>query len=157
MNELHGEEPSIVISFSQLPLVLANGEELDNSECWKNLFGTMAIAHGFPIPSRPAATPGLEIPLNIAADIIGAEKVILFKARLLIKGFSTMLYPTKVEYADATIVWHLIESKNGSRISYADPRVGNGSRDGVSRLQYEDLQTARNIIGWCQIVKNVTG
>jgi hypothetical protein len=117
----------------------------------------MTIARGFPIPSRPTATPGLEIPLDIAADIIGAEKVVLFKARLLIKGFSTMLYPTKVDFEDGTISWHLLENDNGSRISYADPRVGNDFHDGVDGLRYEGLQTARNIIGWCQHVENVTG
>ncbi|KAH0553084.1 hypothetical protein GP486_006725 [Trichoglossum hirsutum] len=42
-------------------------------------------------------------------------------------------------------------------MSYADPRVGDGLHDGVDRLQYEDLQAARHIIGWCQNVKNVTG
>lgn len=148
-------EPYFHIEFLQLPLT--DCEDSDSSHCWKNLFGNMTIARGFPIPSRPSVTPGLQIPLDVAADIIGAEKVVLFKNRLLIKGFSAMLYSTKVDFEDGTISWHLLESDNGSRISYADPRVGNGFYDGVGGLRYEDLQTARNIIGWCQNVENVTG
>ncbi|KAH6871521.1 hypothetical protein B0T10DRAFT_260746 [Thelonectria olida] len=161
-HELHDiqrgpSEPYFLINFLQSPLVLADTGKPDSNQCWKKLFNNMTIARGFPIPSRPSATPGLEIPLDIAADIIGEKRAVPFKARLLIKSFSTMLYPTKVDFEDGTISWHLLENDDGSRISYADPRVGNGFRDGVDRLRYKDLETAQNIIGWCSSVENVTG
>ncbi|KAH0553085.1 hypothetical protein GP486_006726 [Trichoglossum hirsutum] len=97
-------EPFFLADFFRSPLILDETRQPDSSQRWKKLFENMAIARGFPIPPRPNAIPSLEIPLDIAANIVGAEKVVLFKARLLIKGFSTMLYPTKINFEDGTII-----------------------------------------------------
>jgi hypothetical protein len=156
--DTHNEPPGpfFRIEFSQSALSLHDMGQLDHSQCWLKLFENMAIVHGFPIPSRPRATFGLEVPLEIAANIIGADKVVPFKDRLIIKGFSTMLYPTKANFEDGTISWHLLESDDGARITYADPKVGKGY-NGVQKLQYKDLEIAQHIIGWCQNVENITG
>ncbi|KAK5994856.1 hypothetical protein PT974_03242 [Cladobotryum mycophilum] len=138
---------------------LDKGEDANSNLCWQKLFETTSIAQGFPVPSRPKDAHGLEIPLNIAASIIGAQNVVKFKSRLVIKGFDSLLYSSKVDISDEgyTITWHLIETEDGSRISYADPRVGNGFHDFVDGLQYEDMQGAQHIVGWCRHVKNMTG
>jgi hypothetical protein len=127
------------------------------SRCWLQLFDTVAIAQGFPISSRAHGTLGLEIPLGIAAALIGAEKVVPFKSRLLIKGFSFLLFPTKVDREHGVITWHLIKNKDGTRISYADSRIDSGVPEDVLQLQYADLENARHVIGWCPTMMHVAG
>jgi hypothetical protein len=70
-------------------------EEQINSGCWHRLFRNPVIAKGFPIPSRTENNTGLEMPLNMMADLIEASRATTFDGQLVIKGFCTMLVPTR--------------------------------------------------------------
>lgn len=145
------------IMFPQTPDKDIQLPNTQSSDCWKRLFAYMPIVRGFPIPSRPNGMPGLDIPLDIAAHALGADRVVRFKSRLLVKGLSTVLYLTKADLDTGTISWHILDDRRHSRISYADPRIGDGARDGVEGLQPEDLEHAQHIIGWCPELENLTG
>jgi hypothetical protein len=91
------------------------------------------------------------------AGLACAERVTPFCGNLILKGFSTLLYPTHLE--DKTIFWHAICNEDGSRVSFADPRVSL-SPDMVPvmmDLRPEDVNQARHIVGWAAEVKNKVG
>ncbi|KAI1123229.1 hypothetical protein F5Y10DRAFT_286346, partial [Nemania abortiva] len=114
-----------------------------NSSCWRKLLLGTTVVTGFKIPSRPRDTPGLEIHPRIAVDLVGADQVTLFDSRLLIKGFSRMLYPTKFDAESNVISWHLIDNGN-EYISFADPRAEESD---VAGLDYHSFETARHVVG----------
>lgn len=152
------DETSFRMQFHQSPLTLDKGV-LASGQCWRGFFQRLTIARGYPVPSRPKEFHGLDIPIGVAAQIIGGKQINLSDSRLLIKGFGTALFPSKVDYDGMgkarAIAWHFLENQFGLRISYAD--VSRDAYDSVDRLRSEHLRTAQNIVGWCEIVKNVTG
>jgi len=101
----HAERPDsqllfITFGYEQCELPLSPARQ-----CWHALFSNPVIVRGFPIPrwSEPAGT-GLEMPLNMMMSLARAVYII-FKSKVFIKGFPTMLVPTK-RSADV-MVWHL--------------------------------------------------
>lgn len=110
--------------------------------CWNALFRNPVIVKGYPIPRRTEWNTGLEIPLSMMAKLAGTQQVDRFKGRIYIKGFSTMLVPTKLD--GDILSWHLLYNKDGSRISYNDDCVG--LQHHISCL---GLERYRHILGWC--------
>jgi hypothetical protein len=98
---------------------------------------------GFPIPRRSRDGTGLEIPLNVLAGLIQAESADIFKGKLFIKGFSSLLIPTEHMRDHNQIIWHLLYDPDGNRISYLD-----GMR-GQEDIMFSELGTSRHILGWC--------
>ncbi|KAJ2974973.1 hypothetical protein NUW58_g8490 [Xylaria curta] len=118
------------------PLSSANGE------CWHDIFRNPVVVKGYPIRLRNEWNTGLEIPLNIMAGLARAQRVDRFNEKVYIKGFSTMLVPTKRN--GDTVCWHLIYNKDGCRISYLDDYVDQEQH--IGRL---DLESLRHVLGWC--------
>ncbi|KAF4988794.1 hypothetical protein FDECE_14918 [Fusarium decemcellulare] len=113
-----------------------------NGQCWLAMFGQVVIAQGFPIPRRPQAGTGLEIPLDMMAALVGTQHINVFNAKVFIKGFSAMLVPTKM--VDDVVIWHLLYTpKWNDRISYLDCSVEHLG------CTVEELKPARHVIGWC--------
>jgi hypothetical protein len=140
--------------YMKFPLSRLETPELGGT-CWHGMFEGAVVVNGFPIPSRPGGGLGVEISLEITADLLQANSVADFKGRPLIKGFSTILYP--VHYRNGIVSWHLIANSNGERISYADPRVGLGSEVEPNQLSHNDLGKARHVVGWCGNVDLLAG
>ncbi|KAM7222553.1 hypothetical protein V8F06_002047 [Rhypophila decipiens] len=108
--------------------------------CWKRFFKKLTVAQGYPIPSRPDGFDGLQIPLHQAAKILQARRIDRFHSRHIVKGYSTALYPTRVSPQDNFIAWHFIENEDGSRLSYIDPRLGEGEDEKRTRhAVYRDI------------------
>ncbi|KAL2201754.1 hypothetical protein CC79DRAFT_1402082 [Sarocladium strictum] len=152
----NGNQYCFSMTATEKPLSSISPDSMSHN-CWRHLFRYMPIAYGFPVPSRPEGMPGLEINLNLAAQVIGARRVVPFKSRLLIKGFTSILYPTKFNKESGTVSWHVVNRKNQLRISYADSEIGTGAADTVKQLRLDDLQSCRHIIGWCETLKHCAG
>ncbi|KAI9764589.1 MAG: hypothetical protein M1840_008318 [Geoglossum simile] len=112
--------------------------EPSNGQCWHNMFRNPVVIKGYPIPHRSETDTGLEIPLNVMAG------------KVFIKGFSTMLVPTK--QSGDLLIWHLLYNKDGDRISYLDNTVPH-----VENISVFDLEKARHVLGWCSEVRNYAG
>ncbi|PGH14217.1 hypothetical protein AJ79_03190 [Helicocarpus griseus UAMH5409] len=122
-----------------------------NGQCWHNVFRNPTVVKGYPIRRRADAGTGLEMSLDIMADLAQAKRITQFKEKSLIKGFSTMLVPTKFE--DGVINWHLLYHRDGSQISYLEnsgPYVPGISVSAISNAR-------RHILGWCSEVKYNAG
>ncbi|KAJ6260647.1 hypothetical protein Dda_4874 [Drechslerella dactyloides] len=113
-----------------------------NGQCWHHMFRNPVIVIGYPIPRRRDQDTGLEIPLNMMAGLAQTQTVQSFNEKILIKGFSTLLVPTK--RAGDALIWHLIYNRNGNRISYLDNFVPH-----IEKLSVSELETVRHILGWC--------
>ncbi|KAJ5525503.1 hypothetical protein N7494_012153 [Penicillium frequentans] len=121
-----------------------------NGQCWHGLFKNPVVAEGFPISWRSSLKMGLEIPLAMMATLAGTSRAHTFSEKIFLKGFSTMLVPTDSE--GDLVLWHLISSNGGSRISYND-----GVRLCNDKIRFADLKGSRHILGWCSTIKILAG
>lgn len=118
----------------------------ENGQCWHDIFRNPVVVRGYPIPQRLECNTGLEISLNIMAGLARTRRVNRFKEKVYIKGFSTMLVPTKKN--TDIICWHLIYNKNGEHISYLDD-----DQDQEQYIGQLDLENYRHVLGWCSEAK----
>lgn len=124
--------------------------EIPNGQCWHQLFHNAVIVDGFPIPRRPKSSAGLEISLDTLASLTGTRYINTFNNKFFIKGFSTMLVPTR--YSDNVLLWHLLCKKNGDRVSYLD-----GTDIHADNVSLPDLEKSRHILGWSSSIKYLVG
>ncbi|RTE75703.1 hypothetical protein BHE90_009827 [Fusarium euwallaceae] len=111
-----------------------------NGYCWHDMFRNAVIVRGFPILRRSESNTGLEMPLSLMALLTRTRYVEEFGWKMYIKGFSTMLVPTK--RSDGMIYWHLLFNKNPEdRISYLDCSIEH------AMVQKADLETSRHVLG----------
>lgn len=145
------------VVFETKPLI--QEAQVSTGQCWHNLFHHCAIVYGYPIPSRPGSEqrPGLEIPFGMMAGLVGAERITPFCGNLIVKGFSTLLFPTR--YDNGCMYWHLVHNDDGSRVSFADKRVLLSTElpSMISQLRLDVVNHARHIVGWTAMLKNNLG
>ncbi|KAF5560177.1 nucleoside phosphorylase [Fusarium napiforme] len=122
----------------------------ENGHCWHGIFRNPVVVNGFPILPKLERNTGLEMPLNIMAGLARADRVDQFNDKVYIKGFSTMLVPTK--QVKEVVYWHLIYKEDGSRISYLDDNL---DRDALAG--FLDLTTHRHVLGWCSEARFYAG
>lgn len=121
-----------------------------NGQCWHDIFKNPVVVRGYPIPQRLEWNTGLEISLNVMVGLARAQRVNRFKEKVYVKGFSTMLVPTKK--TTDIICWHLIYNKDGEHISYLDD-----DQDQEQYIGQLDLENYRHILGWCSEAKLYAG
>lgn len=124
--------------------------ESANGQCWHDMFRNPVVVKGYPIPRRSELDTGLEIPLNMMAGLAQTQRANTFNGKLFIKGFSTMLVPTK--HSGDLLIWHLLYNREGNRISYLDNTVPHAENVSVF-----NLGEARHVLGWCSEIRNYAG
>ena len=112
--------------------------------CWKGLFLNPVVVRGYPILRRPRRDTGLEIPLDMAANLVDAKRLHEFMGQFCLKGFSAMLAP--IEVVGETVLWHLYYNAAGERISYLDMSRKQPDLDAINT---NVLRSSRHVIGWC--------
>lgn len=151
------KEPSMlyfVITYISRPVVFEDSSGPVGS-CWHGLFRNPFIVQGFPILSRPHGEQGLEIPLNMMADLGMCDRVTIFDNHLVIKGFSSMFVPTK--RIKNSVQWHFIYQQDGSRISYLEADARCTVRLHIADLDATRLESSRNFVGWASSVLTQIG
>lgn len=134
------------MSFTEIP----QPRSTTNGQCWHDIFRNPVVVRGYPIPKRTQSRTGLDISLNIMAGLAQTQRVDRFDSRVYIKGFSTMLVPTRLE--GNFLYWHLVYNKEGSRISYLD-----GVLEQEQRIVHMDLKDFRHVLGWCSEARFYAG
>jgi len=119
--------------------------------CWFSMFRNPVVVHGFPILRRPRPNTGLEVPLDMAANLIDARQLHNFAGQLFLKGFSAMLTP--VEAVGGVVLWHLSYNATGKRVSYLDAAPGSVT----ARPSISVLRSSRHVIGWCSDASYLAG
>ncbi|KAI0895004.1 hypothetical protein F4806DRAFT_105412 [Annulohypoxylon nitens] len=126
-----------------------SGQE-PNGRCWHNLFANTMVVRGYPINKRHPKDTGMESSLEMLVALTGSRYIDTFKSKVFIKGFSTMLIPTK--RLDDILIWHLVQSDNPSqRISYLDCNIKHVD------VKIEDLKRYRHVLGWCSDAISIVG
>ncbi|KAF3902751.1 hypothetical protein AA313_de0203312 [Arthrobotrys entomopaga] len=140
-------------TFYRLNFTVEEREEnpiLSNGQCWHNMFKNPVVVKGYPIPRRSIHSTGLEIPLNMMAGLAQTQYIQTFNEQLFIKGFSTLLVPTRLD--GDMLIWHLVYKPDGSRISYLENNVPH-----AQGLSVSDLEKTRHFLGWCSKAKYYAG
>jgi hypothetical protein len=121
-----------------------------NGQCWHNLFRNPIIVQGYPILNRPKHCTGLEISLRMMAGLAQARYLNMFCSRPIIKGFSTMFYPSY--QSGDSLIWHLVYNEDGSHISYMQ-----GVTCYTLSVSIPEIERSRHILGWCSEAKLYAG
>jgi hypothetical protein len=119
-------------------------------QCWHDMFRNPVLVSGYPILSRHEPGLGLEMPLNMIAELAGSKRVNDFDGNVFIKGFSTMLIAARM--TRDLVTWHYFYNSEGKRISYLDHALR-----GVDKISLLQLGTARHVVGWCEECKYYAG
>ncbi|KAJ0425969.1 hypothetical protein BJY00DRAFT_324414 [Aspergillus carlsbadensis] len=125
-----------------------------NGECWHSLFRNPVLVRGFPIARRASelgSATGLEIPIHMMARLARSRVLNSFCGRTVLKGFSTLLVPTR--RLDGVIVWHLIHDEYGDRVSYLECL----QEPHIHQIPVREIQKARHILGWCSKARFLAG
>lgn len=123
--------------------------------CWHQMFKNPVLVSGFPILKRsdpelnasktePRGTRsvlGVEMALNLMAELTGAVRVVQFQGRLFIKGFSTMLVAMKA--LGNVLMWHYHFQAAKKRVSFLDAAL-----DDTCAFEPAQLGDFRHVIGW---------
>ncbi|KAK6535580.1 hypothetical protein TWF694_002035 [Orbilia ellipsospora] len=125
---------------------------ISNGQCWHNLFRNPLVVQGYPIPRRRRLSDaGLEIPLNIMAALARTRHIQVFDNRPFVRGFSTILVPTRKD--ETILLWHLVYNENGNRVSYFEATaLLDATAPLITGLLASELETVRHIVGWCSVV-----
>lgn len=119
-------------------------------QCWHRLLRNPVLVLGYPISRRHQDVPGLELPLDMMAELAQTRYLNAFAGRLTLKGFSTILAPTAV--SDTLVTWHLMHNPDGSRISYL-----RSTDMPVVPATVSHLESCRHVLGWCPEMRLYAG
>ncbi|RFN43187.1 hypothetical protein FIE12Z_12589 [Fusarium flagelliforme] len=130
---------------------MVEGDRNVNGQCWQSLFKRTIIVKGYPILRRKEWNVGLEANLEILAGLARVDQIHTFDDRFYIKGYSTMLVPTRrssdIQY------WHLIHQTDGGRLSHFATDTVEERYVGSPN----DLEQFRHILGWCSQAESFSG
>jgi hypothetical protein len=115
----------------------------------------MILVEGSPIPRRSIPGTGLEISLPLMAALANSERLTIFSGKMMIKGYSTVLIPTK--RCDEFVYWHMVSNENGDHLELNDYRIKVISSQYPTGLTIHEMEHARHVLGWCSEVRNSTG
>lgn len=118
----------------------------DEQSCWVPLFNNPVIVQGYPVPKRSQMASGLEIPLDIMADLAGARHITTYDGRWVMKGYSSMLIPVK--QSGDFVQWHLLLGNGRSRMTYKELNDHCVDRRLTNEIDLESLQSKRVFLGW---------
>ncbi|KAL2810191.1 hypothetical protein BJX63DRAFT_434474 [Aspergillus granulosus] len=130
-------------------------EKPKNGRCWHNIFRNPVVAEGFPIRTRHMPNIGMEASLGVLGALVPSRRLTVFGNKLYIKGFSTVLVPTKV--VGDKIIWHMVFDKNGGYVSYVDPEIDTLPGLYPANISECSLDSFRHVLGWCSEAELLTG
>ncbi|OJD39051.1 pfs domain protein [Diplodia corticola] len=145
------EGPIFDISFTTRPL------HSTEAPCWLSLFDNAMIAYKFPIPERENEV-GLEISIDILAAIVGARHAVEYDGGLVLKGFSSILFPVKRQ--EERVQWHLVLGRDpDKRLTYHDALSlsQSNTRALIEEIDLNSLHSTRAIVGWCSATEILLG
>ncbi|KAF2764695.1 hypothetical protein EJ03DRAFT_262861, partial [Teratosphaeria nubilosa] len=119
--------------------------------CWHAMFRNPVIVSQYPISRRHDNEQGLEISLGMMATLSQAQSAVIFAGRCLLKGYNSMLVPTK--RTDSSVQWHLLVDKQGERLS----SVEGWQMAKVNSFADAFFEGARHFVGWAAKVEGIAG
>ena len=84
--------------------------------CWHAIFVNSVIARGFPIPDRPGGEIGIELPFELMTSLAHVRYSTIFDGGIVLKGFTSMLFPTSAVSLHDSIQWHFESAAEGERM-----------------------------------------
>lgn len=137
---------SFTISFELRPV---EADDTKQGTCWHSLFGSAGIVCGYPILRRMCSGSGLELPLTIAAALIGARYLARHDNIDKIQSSGASMFPK--ERVDDTILWHLEIVNDEARVPYI--------KCAVEALEIDQpvVNFERHIVGWSEQARHHIG
>jgi hypothetical protein len=135
--------------FFMIDFKMAKPAKREEAPGWHNLFGNAVMVTGYPIPIKHGH--GLEMSLNVMAELIGAEEATEHDGRAFLEGDSMMSMAVKRivvnGQARALIIWHYFYDREGGVVSYLDSL--ESLPDDADDISLPQLETARHVVVWC--------
>lgn len=122
--------------------------------CWNEVLGNSAIVTGFPIPERENSQHGLELPLEVMAELGEVPMATNFNGGYLLKARTLAFVP--VGRKDNSVQWHMVR-KGGTRLQLQDILDLCPERLLIESLDEDSMLSTRAILGWCSKSTNILG
>jgi hypothetical protein len=147
----YGNDVSFVGGLTLEDATTSRDEDMSHATCWHGMFRNPVVTHGYPIPSRRSQEQGLELSIDLMLTLAQAFYGVVYCGVLMLKGFSTLLTPTRKE--NGSVTWHFIFDKTGERQSY-----NNGLQHSrLHNLGDAIFDGARHFVGWSGSAEFLTG
>ena len=122
-----------------------------SAPCWPAMFRNPVIAYGYPVPSRQSNETGLEASPELMVALAQTPLRVCYRGHLLLKGFNSMLAPTK--RTNNSVQWHFIVNEDGERLSF---------NEGLKHSKLASpndafFPGARHFVGWSDSVEVTLG
>jgi hypothetical protein len=127
-------------------------------ECWHQLFQGALILYGYPILRRPdSSCVGLEVSLDVMAELGNATFLTEFAGIPVLKGFSTFFVATQV--SERAIQWHFVSGHQGDYISYSEITRYGATKNKTKHQGHDQIsaETVRNFVGWASSIRRLPG
>ncbi|KAH7174217.1 uncharacterized protein B0J16DRAFT_348299 [Fusarium flagelliforme] len=123
--------------------------------CWHRIVRNVAIAHGFPIPSRSHQV-GLEIPYAAMLKLSQVSTLLIANNRLAFYGFSSLLFPIdqSSEITDSArhlTQWHFERSDNTEQYFDGADYFAESKCIWANDVHESTLPTSRHFVGYCRV------
>ncbi|KAF2235938.1 hypothetical protein EV356DRAFT_90085 [Viridothelium virens] len=128
-----------------------------NSTCWHAMFRNPVVVSGYPILARQDDEEGLELSLKMMTDLAEVNFVTHYDMVLILKGFCTMLVPTR--HVAHSITWHFLFNQDGKRIPYHSFRDRCPDWIDTDKVTIDLLESGkvRNFVGWASSITRHLG
>ncbi|KAK8224473.1 hypothetical protein HDK77DRAFT_432068 [Phyllosticta capitalensis] len=148
-----GGTSRVQLSFAQSTCISSS----PRGACWHGLFDKPVAVQGFPHSNQGQI--GLDIPLHLMAERLGTSLATEFDGSLIIKGFSAVLFATKL-LENGVMQWHLILNEDGSYLGYNDSRIEQLQASQTRKIGLSELNSPsvkKHAVGWCALAQSNTG
>jgi hypothetical protein len=148
---------SVRLGFTVTPTLQQSLSTDQVSTCWHAMFRNPIVVDGFPILARHENEQGLEISLGIMSILAEARYATHYNATLVLKGFCTMLVPTRRTLS--SITWHFLHNEDGRRIPHFSFRERCPGWIGTNEVNTNMLEAGdtRHFVGWASCITRHLG
>lgn len=77
------------------------------TSCWLPIFTNSIIARGFPVPPRPNAEEGIELPFQVMVNLAKVMYPVSHMGGFYLKGFSNIIFPAAISPDGTSVQWHM--------------------------------------------------
>ncbi|KAJ3523775.1 hypothetical protein NM208_g12324 [Fusarium decemcellulare] len=113
--------------------------------CWNTVIGPAVIITGFPLPDRDQDEQGLEVSVQVMAQLLGLPRAVTFEGGFVFKGRYTALVPVKK--LGPCVQWHIIDTYP-DKLKWEDIDVCCPVRI-TGEANMVSFPDGRSFFGWC--------
>ena len=156
--DIHADGGSYIVHIKQTFLEIPDADTICAAEdgksdcCWHKIFNNATVTNGYPIPPRTNQEKGLQIPIDMMAQLACARRATMYNGSLLLKGLCSMFVP--VLQNGSSIVWHYLMNENYAWMSHEQAQESCAR---ITSIDFTALASSTHYVGWTRNAELLAG